>query len=54
MESRIADTLTDSNANLTNQEQKAVKTKAFDLQLDAANSGLTFHKLDCHRPLFLG
>ena len=32
MESRIADTFTDSLANLTSKEQKAVKTSAFDLQ----------------------
>ena len=35
MEFRIADTFTDSLSRLTAQEQKAVKTTAFDLQLDA-------------------
>ena len=33
MEFRIADTFTDSLAKLTGEEQKAVKTAAFDLQL---------------------
>jgi hypothetical protein len=43
---RIADTFTDSLARLTAQEQKAVKTTAFDLQMDPSAPGLTFHKLD--------
>jgi hypothetical protein len=34
MEFRIADTFTDSLARLTDEEQKAVKTTAFDLQLN--------------------
>jgi len=46
VEFRIADTFTDSLAKLTNQEQKTVKTTAFDLQLNPANPGLRFHKLD--------
>jgi mRNA-degrading endonuclease RelE of RelBE toxin-antitoxin system len=46
MEFRIADTFTDSLARLTGQEQKAVKTTAFDLQLNPANPGMQFHKLD--------
>ena len=46
MEFRIADTFTDSLARLTGDEQKAVKTTAFDLQLNPANPGLSFHKLD--------
>jgi len=46
MEFRIADTFTDSLARLTGQEQKAVKTAAFDLQLNPANPGHRFHKLD--------
>jgi hypothetical protein len=46
MEFRIADTFTDSLARLTGDEQKAVKTTAFDLQLNAANPGLSFHRLD--------
>jgi len=43
---RIADTFTDSLARLSGQEQKAVKTTAFDLQLDPATPGMRFHKLD--------
>lgn len=46
MEFRIADTFTDSLAKLTGQEQKAVKTTAFDLQMDPSSPGLSFHKLD--------
>jgi hypothetical protein len=46
MEFRIADTFTDSLARLTGEEQKAVKTTAFDLQLNPAAPGLSFHKLD--------
>jgi mRNA-degrading endonuclease RelE of RelBE toxin-antitoxin system len=46
MEFRIADTFTDSLARLTNEEQKAVKTTAFDLQVNPASPGMQFHKLD--------
>src|SRR5438128_1370287 len=46
MEFRIADTFTDSLARLTGDEQKAVKTTAFDLQLNPAQPGLKLHKLD--------
>ena len=46
MEFRIADTFTASLARLTGEEQKAVKTTAFDLQLNPANPGLSLHKLD--------
>lgn len=42
----IADTFTDSLARLTGDEQKAVKTTAFDLQMDPSAPGLSFHKLD--------
>lgn len=42
----IADTFTDSLAKLTGEEQKAVKTTAFDLQMNPANPGMRFHKLD--------
>src|SRR5208282_5578400 len=45
MEFRIADTFTDSLARLTGDEQKAVKTTAFDLQLNPAAPGMKFHKL---------
>ncbi|QVL46998.1 MAG: UvrD-helicase domain-containing protein [Thiocapsa sp.] len=46
MDFRIADTFTDSLARLAGDEQKAVKTTAFDLQINPANPGLAFHKLD--------
>jgi mRNA-degrading endonuclease RelE of RelBE toxin-antitoxin system len=46
MEFRIADTFTDSLAKLNGEEQKAVKTTAFDLQMNPAHPGLQFHKLD--------
>jgi len=37
---------TDSLAKLTGEEQKIVKTTAFDLQLNPAKPGMSFHKLD--------
>src|ERR1051325_10292559 len=46
LEFRIADTFTDSLARLTGDEQKAVKTTAFDLQMDPAAPGMQFHRLD--------
>jgi mRNA-degrading endonuclease RelE of RelBE toxin-antitoxin system len=46
MEFRIADTFTDSLTRLTADEQKAVKTAAFDLQLNPASPGLNFHRID--------
>src|SRR5688500_11342210 len=46
MRFRIADTFTDSLARLTGDEQKAVKTTAFDLQVNPASPGLQFHKLE--------
>ncbi|HKZ03371.1 MAG TPA: hypothetical protein VJ180_14090, partial [Pyrinomonadaceae bacterium] len=46
MEFRIADTFTDSLARLTGEEQKAVKTTAFDLQINPAQPGMQFHKID--------
>ena len=42
----IADTFSDSLARLTGDEQKAVKTTAFDLQLNPVNPGMSFHRLD--------
>ena len=45
MNFRIADTFTDSLSKLTNEEQKAVKTTAFDLQMNPINPGMQFHKL---------
>src|SRR5690606_1687595 len=53
MEFRIADTFIDSLARLTGQEQKAVKTTAFDLQMNPASPGIKFHKLQkCKDPNF--
>jgi mRNA-degrading endonuclease RelE of RelBE toxin-antitoxin system len=46
MEFRIADTFTDSLAKLAGDEQKAVKTAAFDLQLNPAHPSMQFHKLE--------
>jgi len=46
MEFRIASSFTDSLAKLTAQEQKAVKTTAFDLQMDPANPGMQFHRIE--------
>ena len=46
MEFRIADTFTASLARLSGDEQKAVKTTAFDLQMDPARPGLQYHRLD--------
>ena len=42
----LASTFNDSLLKLTGEEQKAVKTTAFDLQLNPANPGMSFHKLD--------
>lgn len=46
VEFRIADTFTDSLAKLSGDEQKAVKTSAFDLQLNPANPGMQFHRIN--------
>lgn len=46
MEFRIADTFTDSLARLTREEQKAVKTTAFDLQMNPVNPGMQMHRID--------
>ncbi len=42
----IAETFTGSLAKLTGNEQKAAKTTAFDLQMNPAQPGHRFHKLD--------
>jgi len=42
----IADSFGDSLARLTSEEQKAVKTTAFDLQMNPSAPGLSLHKLD--------
>ena len=46
MDFRIAETFTDSLARLTGDEQAAAKTTAFDLQMNPANPGMQYHKLD--------
>jgi len=46
MQFLIADTFTASLARLTGEEQKAVKTTAFDLQMNPLNPGMKLHKLD--------
>lgn len=46
MNFRIADTFTDSLSRLTNEEQKAVKKTAFDLQMNPANPRMQFYKLE--------
>jgi hypothetical protein len=46
MEFRIADTFQDSLTRLTNQDQKAVKTTAFDLQLDQTRPSIQLHRLE--------
>lgn len=45
----IADTFTKALQKLTAQEQKAVKTAVFDLQLDPASPGMQFHRIDKSR-----
>ena len=57
MEFRISDTFTDSLGKLTGDEQKAVKTTAFDLQLNAASPGMQFRNHGvgggcCSSPIF--
>lgn len=46
MDFRIADTFTDSLARLVGDEQRAAKTTAFDLQMNPANPGMKFHRLE--------
>ena len=45
MQFRIADTFTDSLAKLTNEQQRAAKTTAFDLQTNIAHPGLRMHRV---------
>ena len=49
MEFRIADTFTSSLTRLRVDEQKAVKTTVFDLQVDASRPGLKLHRVDSAR-----
>lgn len=46
MNFRIADTFTDSLARLTGDEQKAVKTTAFDLQVNPAHPSMSLHRIE--------
>lgn len=46
MQFLLADTFTDSLSKLTNEEQKAVKTTVFDLQVDPANPGIQLHRVE--------
>ncbi|MEX2673451.1 MAG: UvrD-helicase domain-containing protein [Phycisphaeraceae bacterium] len=46
MNFRIADTFSDSLAKLAGNEQKAVKTTAFDMQMNPANPGMKFHRVE--------
>lgn len=46
MDFLIADTFTDSLARLSGEEQKAVKTAAFDLQLNPISAGASLHRLE--------
>jgi mRNA-degrading endonuclease RelE of RelBE toxin-antitoxin system len=46
MNLRLASTFTDSLARLPGEQQKAVKTTAFDLQMNPESPGLSFHKVD--------
>lgn len=49
MEFRIADTFTNALSKLTRDEQKAVKTSAFDLQTNPTNPGLQLHRIDASK-----
>ena len=42
----VADILIDCFAKLNGEEQKIVNTTAFDLLLNHANVGMSFHKVD--------
>lgn len=46
MDFRIADTFTDSLAKLSGDEQKGVKTTAFDLQLNPAHPSMNLHRIE--------
>ena len=49
VEFRIAETFTSSLARLRVDEQKAVKTTVFDLQVDPSRPGLKLHRVDSAR-----
>ena len=46
MEFRIDDTFSDSPARLYGYEQMAVKTTAFDLQLNPAHPSMSLHRIE--------
>src|SRR5437764_15320197 len=46
MQFLIADTFTDSLTRLSAEEEKAVKTTAFDLQTNPAHPSLQFHRIE--------
>ncbi len=46
MEFRIAESFTNALTKLTHDEQKAVKTSAFDMQMNPAAPGLQLHRID--------
>ena len=45
MQLRIADTFTTSLARLPNEQQRAAKTTAFDLQTNIAHPSLSLHRV---------
>lgn len=49
MEFRIADSFTKALSRLTRDEQKAVKTSAFDLQMNPESTGLQLHRVDASK-----
>jgi mRNA-degrading endonuclease RelE of RelBE toxin-antitoxin system len=49
MEFRIADTFTSALGRLSRDEQKAVKTSAFDLQTNPTNPGLQLHRIEASK-----
>lgn len=49
MEFRIAETFTSALAKLTRDEQKAVKTSAFDMQMNPTSPGLQLHRIDASK-----
>jgi mRNA-degrading endonuclease RelE of RelBE toxin-antitoxin system len=46
MDFLISDTFINSLSKLTGEEQKVAKITVFDLHLNSANSGMSFHKLE--------
>src|SRR6516225_1941855 len=46
MNFRIADTFTHSLAKAAGQQQRAVKTTAFDLQIYPSTPGMQFHRIE--------